>query len=92
MEMAGRDAADSRTAQQVVALESIVMEVLQRVDTKLAQQDEVLQALNVPKPPCKISEFETGTWAEVTKKNRRPRSEKMKTWPPAGPGEPEAGA
>lgn len=48
MEIAGRDAADSRAAHQVVVFESRVIEVLQRIDSKLAQQDGVLQALNAP--------------------------------------------
>lgn len=61
MEIAGRDAADSRAAQQVVALDSRVMEALQRVDSKLAQQDGVLQALNAPNPPNKNVDSETGT-------------------------------
>lgn len=54
MKIAGRDAADSRAARQVVALESRVMEALQRVDSKLAQQEVVIQALNTTKPPLPI--------------------------------------
>lgn len=81
LQIAVRDAADSRVAQQVTALESKVMEALQRVDSKLVEHDGVLASLKPPKILTSGAEPAGATWTEVVRKTKG-NQPKPKTLPP----------
>lgn len=55
LEIASRDAADSRAVQQVAAFEAKTM-VLLRVDSKLIEYDGVLESLKAPGAPHQNAE------------------------------------